>query len=188
MIHPWTIRTVLTDNVPPVRLNPRLSAEVEQTIDLELPAAKDWTPVPIFAVLLRVVAIVSGNIFVGPDLCRHEAYLDSALNFTTDTAAATHQVKEWPKWFRSLAVRLNLCPAIQKAQGHRRRLNEFLRPVIEERRLLMKEGRPVPDDMLQWMIDKTTTHGITNVEHVTDMQLLLTFAAIHTTTLSATAM
>lgn len=141
-----------------------------------------------FGVLTRVVAIVSGNIFVGPDLCRHEAYLDSALNFTTDTTAATHQVKAWPRWFRPYAVALGLCPFIQKAQAHRQRMSAFLDPIITERRQLLKEGRPVPDDMLQWMIEKADKHGITDVGHLTSMQLLLTFAAIHTTSMSVTAM
>lgn len=67
-------------------------------------------------------------------------------------------------------------------------MSAFLGPIVEERRLLAKEGKPLPDDMLQWMIEKTTKHGITDIEHISAMQLLLTFAAIHTTTLSATAM
>lgn len=180
------VKVELTRNL--VRLNPRLSAEVEETISQELPAAEDWTAIPAFASLCRVVAIVSGNIFVGPDLCRHEAYLDSAINFTADTTAATHQVKAWPRWFRSSAVALGLCPAIQKARAHRQRMSKFLGPLVTERRQLLKEGKPVPDDMFQWIIEKAQKNGITELEHLASMQLLLTFAAIHTTSLTATAM
>lgn len=52
----------------------------------------------------------------------------------------------------------------------------------------MEADRPVPDDLFQWMLEKSMKHGIVNLQHLTDMQLLIIFAAIHTTTLSATAM
>lgn len=171
-----------------VRLNPRLSAEVDQTVNAEFPTCEDWTALPICSVILRVVAIVSGNIFVGPDLCRHEGYLNTALDFTTDTAAATFEVKRWPKWFRSTAVRLGLCPSIQTAQAHRRRLTDLFKPMVAERKALMEAGSAVPDDTFQWMLEKTIKHGIVNLQHLADMTLLIIFAAIHTTTLSATAM
>lgn len=157
-------------------------------MNAEFPACEDWTPLSIFNVILRIVAIVSGNIFVGPDLCRHEVYLNAALKFTTDTAAATQEVKRWPKYFRSAAVRLGLCPSIQKAQAHRRALFDLFKPMLEERKALMEADRPVPDDLFQWMLEKSMKHGIVNLQHLTDMQLLIIFAAIHTTTLSATAM
>lgn len=182
-----TIEEALT-NYPSARIVPRLSAEVGRTVSRELPPAEDWTAIPAFAILCRMIAIVSGNIFVGPDLCRHETYLDTALNFTADTTAATHQVKAWPRWFRSCAVALGFCPAIQKARAHRERMKTFLGPLVIERQQLLKEGRTVPDDMFQWVIEKSFKHGITNIEHITSMQLLLTFAAIHTTSSTATAL
>lgn len=172
----------------PGRLNPRLSAQVENTINSELPPCNDWTPLTIFPILLRVVAIVSGDIFVGPDYCRHEVYLASAIDFTNDITAGAAQIKRWPKFMRSLVVKLKLAPAVTRGQEHRRRMREFLEPMVAKRRQLMREGHPVPDDLLQWMVEKTAEHGITDVGHLTDMQLLLTLAAIHTTTLAATAM
>lgn len=171
-----------------VRLNPRLSAEVDQTVTAELPACSDWTSVEIFPVLLRIVAIVSGNLFVGPDLCRHETYLSAAIDFTADCTAGAQEIKRWPSWLRSLVVYFKLAPAVNRTEEHRQRLRAFLEPLVQERRGLMREGKEVPDDVLQWMIEKTMEHGITDVGHLTQMQLLLTLASIHTTTLSATAM
>lgn len=52
----------------------------------------------------------------------------------------------------------------------------------------MREGKEVPEDVLQWMVEKTTANGIENIDHLVQMQLLLTLASIHTTTLSATGM
>lgn len=184
---PWTYHLPRLTPAPG-RLNPRLSAQVENTINSELPPCDDWTPLTIFPILLRVVAIVSGDIFVGPDYCRHDVYLASAIDFTNDITAGAAQIKRWPKFMRSLVVKLKLAPAVTRGQEHRRRMREFLAPMVARRRALMREGEPVPDDLLQWMVEKTAEHGITDVGHLTDMQLLLTLAAIHTTTLAATAM
>lgn len=170
------------------KLNPRLSAEVDKTIKSELPDCKDWTPLPIFEVLLRIVAIVSGNVFVGPENCRHEIYLDSAINYTNLCTLAPQQLKRYPKWMRSLVIRLGLVPAVQGSRDHRERLRTLLEPLVKERRQLIKEGKPVPEDILQWMVEKTSAHDIHEMEHLVQMQLLLTMAAIHTTTASATGM
>lgn len=171
-----------------VRLNPRLSAEVDRTVNAELPGCSDWTPLQVFPILLRIVAIVSGNLFVGPDLCRHDVYLTAALDFTNDCTAGAQEIKRWPRWLRSFAMYFKLAPAANRSEEHRRRMRSFLEPLVDERRALMEEGKDVPDDLLQWMVEKTTEHGITDVGHLTQMQLLLTLASIHTTTLSATAM
>lgn len=170
------------------RLNPRLSAEVDQTVNEVIPACKDWTPVQIFPAFLRIVAIVSGNLFVGADLCRNEAYLATAIDFTNDITAGAAEIKRWPKWLRSFAMYFNLAPAVARGHAHRRRMQEFFEPLVATRRQLMKEGKEVPDDVLQWMLEKTMSNGILDVGHLTDMQLLLTLASIHTTSLSATAM
>ncbi len=50
----------------------------------------------------------------------------------------------------------------------------------------MKRGEDMPQDTLQWMLDRTEAAGITQTADLTKMQLLLTMAAIHTTTISVT--
>ena len=60
------------------RLNPIIAEEVDQSYREELPPCKDFTPVNIYGKLLRIVAKVSGRIFIGPELCRSEKYIDTA--------------------------------------------------------------------------------------------------------------
>lgn len=172
------------------RLNPRLSAEVDKTVNSELPECQDWTPLQIVPILLRIVAIVSGNLFIGPENCRHEAYINSAIHFTTDCAAASAEVKRFPKWLRPIIVALGFVPSLGRIQGHRKQLHKLLAPMVNERRQLKKEGKPVPEDVLQWMVEKLdeAANGKMRMDHLVQCQLLLIVAAIHTTTLSATAM
>lgn len=51
---------------------------MDQSYREELPPCKDFTPVNIYGKLLRIVAKVSGRIFIGSELCRSEKYIDTA--------------------------------------------------------------------------------------------------------------
>ncbi len=157
-----------------------------ETVTAEFPSSADWTPVRINDVLLRVVAIVSGHAFVGPELCHREEYLTSAIDFTTDIVMAVPVLKRWPRWLRPLANYLE--PQVEKVREHRRSMKRFLAPAIEKRRAAKRNGEDMPQDTLQWMIDNAEAKGITSATDLTNMQLLLTMAATHTTTLTVNAM
>ncbi|CAK7235002.1 hypothetical protein SBRCBS47491_009142 [Sporothrix bragantina] len=164
------------------KINPALSRAVADTVAADMPSCDDWTPVNINEVLLRMVAIISGHVFVGPELCRRPEYLDAAVNFTTDITVAVPIVKRWTKIIRPLAKYFE--PQLAKVQAHRERMRDFLTPVIAERKAMKARGETMPEDTLQWMLDKTEAEGITDATELTNMQLLLTMAAIHTTTLT----
>ncbi len=156
------------------------------------------------AQLLRMVAIISGHVFLGPELCRREEYLGVAVAFTRDIVRAVPAMKRWPRWLKPAAARW-LEPSVAKLREHRARMRAFLGPVIEARRAAKAargrgdgdgdgdgddtdEKEKMPEDTLQWMLDRTDDAGVTDLAELTNMQLLLTMAAIHTTTLTATFM
>ena len=168
------------------RLTDRLTEEVERTVGSELPQCDDWTPVNITRPLLNIVAIVSGLIFLGPDLYRQPEYLRSAIDYTIDITAAVGQLKAWPWWMRPVMSRI--LPDVVRLRTHREDVRRFLTPVIEERRRLKAAGEQLPDDTLQWLLNRAEDAGIIDLADITHMQLLLTMAAIHTTTLTATRM
>lgn len=107
-----------------------------------------------------MVAIVSGNLLVGPEHCRHDAYLDVAINFTNNCTLAPQQIKHFPKWLRSVFIPLGLAPVVTQSQAHRRRLKALLELMVTERRQLVEEGKPVPEDVLQWMVVGSPRGGI----------------------------
>lgn len=152
---------------------------------MEIPLTEDWTEVNIHKKLLRMVAMVSGRVFVGPELCRDEQYIDVAINYTTDLMIAQRVVqmlKPWQRFF--LASRL---PYITKLQKRIVEADAFLRPVVTTRR--QKESQPgyeKPDDMLQWLMDGQEKFGGKDDKQMAKFQLGISFAAIHTTTLTAT--
>lgn len=151
---------------------------------LELPPTDDWAEIDIHHALLRIVGMVSGRVFIGPELCRTEKYLDAAINYTMDCMAAQRAVQSLRPWQRPfLAPRL---PQIKKLDQRIAEADSFMRPVVEARRkLALDPEQEKPDDMLQWLIDNQTKFTDPASQNIAKTQLGLGFAAIHTTTLTA---
>ncbi|KAL2161084.1 hypothetical protein VTH06DRAFT_8797 [Thermothelomyces fergusii] len=177
---PHTIKASLTPSL--VRLNPTIASEVQLSIRNELPPCDDWTSVNINQKLLRIVALVSGRVFIGEELSRSEEYLDAAINYTVelnDARRAVDRLRAWQRPF--LASRL---PEVRKLDQRLAQADRFLRPIVAARRELQDSEKP--DDMLQWVMNGQGKFRRYTTEELARLQLALSFAAIHTTSLTAT--
>ncbi|KAF2190763.1 ent-kaurene oxidase [Zopfia rhizophila CBS 207.26] len=178
-----TIRADLTPAL--VRLNPLICSEVDEAMKDEMPPCEDWTPVLIYMTLVRIVAKVSGRVFVGPELCHDKDYLDCGINYTIELIGAQRAVKKLRPAFRPfLAPRL---PEIQRLREREKIATNFLRPIVQARRNAMKDpDYQKPDDMLQWSLNRSADFGIESTEKLAKLQLGIIFAAIHTTSMTTT--
>jgi hypothetical protein len=159
--------------------------EVLAAMRTELPQSSDWTEVKINNNLLRIVAMAAGRAFVGEELCRDNTYLDAAIHYTVDLMIAVQAVGHVPVWKRPFkASRL---PEVKKLDQRTTDAVKYLLPVVKARIEAAREpGWEKPDDMLQWIIDSQERFGPKDIEKLARMQLSLTFASIHTTTVSLT--
>ncbi|CAI0649700.1 unnamed protein product [Colletotrichum noveboracense] len=135
----------------------------------------------------RIIAKTSGRIFVGPDLCRDEVYLDAAVNYTLDMTAAIQAVGFISPWLRPFLA--SRAPQVKKLHHRFQQADDFLRPVVTARRQAALHGlneKDKPDDMLQWLMDSQDKFGQQSDRAISKYQLSLTFAAIHTTTAALT--
>ncbi|CAI0654364.1 unnamed protein product, partial [Colletotrichum noveboracense] len=98
-----TVKASLTPALP--RLNALISDEVVESMRLELPQSTEWTEVNINAKLLRIIAMASGRVFIGPELCRDERYIDASINYTIDLMTAVHVVAFLPGPLRPILAR-----------------------------------------------------------------------------------
>ena len=133
------------------------------------------------------MAKVSGRIFIGPELCRSEEYIDAAINYTVELMNAQRAVtklKPWQRIFKASALK-----EVKTLQERERAASEYLRPIIQQRLNAEKEDPDYqkPDDLLQWLLDNgQSKFGQKDLHELASIQLGLTFAAIHTTTMTAT--
>lgn len=142
----------------------------------------DWTPEVLYGQLSKIIATVSGSVFIGSELCRREEYLHASINYTVDAFRAIGKLKKWHKLLRPVGQYFT--PELKKIAEHRQAARKFLIPVISQRRALMADGGELPDDMLQWMMNKAEKLNISDIQ-LADAQLSLSMAAIHTTTNAA---
>ncbi|UQC79553.1 cytochrome P450 [Colletotrichum lupini] len=180
---PHTVKTALTPAL--VRLNPIIADEVVEALRTELPQSCDWNEVKIMDKMMRVIAMASGRVFIGPELCRNEEYLDAAINYTLDLMKAVRKVADIAPWLRPfLAARTS-----EVKQVHHRieEADKFLRPVVTARKEAEKSpDYQKPDDMLQWIMESQKKFGEKNDRELARYQLGISFAAIHTTTVTTT--
>nr|QEG13904.1 steroid 14alpha-hydroxylase [Curvularia lunata]QEG13905.1 steroid 14alpha-hydroxylase [Curvularia lunata]UXP88658.1 steroid 14alpha-hydroxylase [Curvularia lunata] len=176
------IKKKLTPALP--RLNPSICQDVDRAVKTYMPPCDDWTEVNINEKLLRIVAKVSGTIFVGPELASDSDYLDAACFYTVDLMNAVTAMKKIRPWLKPfLASRTPEIIALRAREKHTERV---LIPIVEQR-IAAKANDPnwqEPDDFLQWMLDMR--EGTESIQELAKTQLSLIFAAIHTTTMTVT--
>ncbi|RYP79122.1 hypothetical protein DL771_000100 [Monosporascus sp. 5C6A] len=170
------------------RLTPILSETLQEAIATELPDSSKWTPVKLNKQLLRITAMASGRVFVGPELCRDEIYIDNAINFTIDVMKAVASVALMPLWLRPI-----LSPIVPFVRALQRRIQgekELLQPVVLARRLAAASVGPSlkPDDLLEWFIDDQAETGIEDDMDIVHKQMVTSFAAVHTSSQTMTNM
>lgn len=178
------VKADLTHNL--ARISTAISPAVQQAVADEIGACEDWTEVYVYQKVLNIVAIVSGHVFVGPELARRKEYLHASINFTVDLFKAIGALKRWPKWMRPVVK--NWIPEVRAVEEHRRRVHEFLIPVIRERRAQVAREDKVPDDFITWMVKKAGRFNIESDEVLAETQLILGMAATHTTTMTVVQM
>lgn len=193
-----TVRSSLTPALP--RLNKQISDEVLVAFSQEITpsisaSGSEWAPININSKLLRIVAKVSGRVFIGPELCHDERYLSSAIGYTVSVMEAQRAIEKMSSWLRPFAAwRL---PEVRKLNQMEHDCTAFLRPVVEARREKQRNGSEEKDnDMLQWLMDSADQgqgkrhdkwgDDTTTTRKLARLQLAISFAAIHTTTLVTT--
>lgn len=65
-----------------------LQDEIRYSFNKELGHCKDWQARPLYMMLTRVVALLSGRVFVGRPFGRQAEWVDSAINYTGACEAA----------------------------------------------------------------------------------------------------
>ncbi|KZL83889.1 cytochrome p450 [Colletotrichum incanum] len=181
LIH--TVKAALTPAL--TRINPIIFEEVVNAMRIELPQSGEWTEVNIVYKLMRIVAMVSGRIFIGPELCRNEGYIDVAVNYTVDLMIAIQAIANIQPYLRPFLAASR--PEVKKVQRRVAEADMFLRPVVKERRKAAEvPNYQKPDDMLQWMMESQKNFGQKGDRELARYELALSVAAIHTTTVTIT--
>ncbi|TAQ88952.1 hypothetical protein B7494_g2745 [Chlorociboria aeruginascens] len=163
-----------------------LQDEMTYAADQNICGEPQWVTITLYTQLLRVVALLSGRVFVGMPLCRDEEWIAATINYTVDVFLTVLNLAKIPGWYRPLVAPLD--PQYQALKKHMKNAARMVKPVIAKRLEDMKApGFVKPADMIQWSIDNAAPFGKSaDMEFQGGIQLSVSMAAIHTTTIHVT--
>ncbi|TXC12420.1 hypothetical protein FocTR4_00017268 [Fusarium oxysporum f. sp. cubense] len=120
--------------------------------------------------VLRIIAMASGRVVVGPELCRNEQYLDAVVNYNIDVMTAAYIVALVPQWIRPFVA--PFLPYIKRLDKRLKDATSLLRSVITTRQEAAGNlNTEKPDDMLQWLIDAQSAEEKVDIQKLAEMQL-----------------
>jgi hypothetical protein len=110
--------------------------EARYGFEKELGSCGDWTPVPVYQKMTRIVTLLSGRIFVGRPLSREEKWIDINISYTLFCVQARAATEAYPAWARD-----TIAPYLKEVKSlwqFKLRGAMLLKPMVDE--MLAKEG------------------------------------------------
>ncbi|KAJ5293544.1 cytochrome P450 [Penicillium antarcticum] len=187
-LHTETIQKRLTPAIG--RLIPRIISELDHAYEVEFPECDGkWVAINPYEVFLRLVARVGARVFIGETLCRDEQWLRASIDYTKNIFVTIGLLRPVPGFLHPVVGRV--LPSSRSLNHQLAYIkNEFLGPLIEQRRAMESSGDPnyeKPDDFLQWMMDLAKTEQESHPHNLAQRLLGITsMAVVHTSAMSLT--
>ncbi|KAK6069465.1 cytochrome p450 monooxygenase [Seiridium cupressi] len=122
------IRSDLTKSISDIL--PLLQYETEYCLEHAIGEASTWRSVPAYATMVRMIAILSGRVFVGLPLSREEKWIQKTMNYTSDIGNLLRAAHKWNHVVRPFI--LPFLPETRRVVGTLRETRELIQPVAGE--------------------------------------------------------
>ncbi|KAL4734229.1 cytochrome P450 [Aspergillus similis] len=166
------------------KLTEPLSEEGGHAISINFGESSEWNEVVLKPLMLDIVARMSSRVFMGKQLCRDPDWLTITKGYTVDLFFAATKLRVYPRALRRFVHWF--VPECRSMRAQYRAAQRVIEPVVTERRRIrqqsIRQGKAAPyfDDALDWADEEAGRLGVT-YDHEA-FQLMLSMAAIHTTT------
>ncbi|KAJ6442429.1 cytochrome P450 monooxygenase [Purpureocillium lavendulum] len=175
-----TVMRELTQNLS--KISQPLATEASLALKDLLTDSHEWHTINLRHNILRLVARMSSRVFLGEKLCRSEDWLHVTREYTVTVFKAAMELRKYPYAARYLVHWfLKSC---RDARALVKQTRNVIQPVINQRRREAKEAQARGEkpqsynDAIDWF-ERETASGQYDAAIV---QLVLSLAAIHTTT------
>jgi hypothetical protein len=177
-----SVKVDLTKNI--ISILQELQDEVDYAVARHIGDCPEWKELPLYNMLLHLVALLSGRIFVGLPLSRNETWLEATLRYTIDGFVGAEKLWAYPKVLHS--VMQYLIPEVRNVRRYLKNGATHLGPIMAARRKAVCEdaNSKKPSDMVQWIVDNSDGDDGSDTDYVTKTQMLISVVAIHTTTMT----
>jgi hypothetical protein len=156
-----------------------LQDEIRYSFNKELGPCEDWTPVVLYGAMARVVALLSGRVFVGRPLSRNEEWINASINYTMDAVKAQHAIAKWPVYLRDIVA--PFLPEIRGVKQYGARGAKLLAPILKatlERAQRVKIGFADDNEQgtfISWILRHTTQKDREDPRFLADSQMTCKF-------------
>ena len=106
-----------------------LQDEIRYSFNKELGPCEEWTPVVLYGAMARIVALLSGRVFVGRPLSRNERWIDASISYTMDCVKAREAIAKWPVYMRNIVA--PFLPEIRGVHKYSARGAKLLDPILK---------------------------------------------------------
>lgn len=177
-----SVKVDLTKNI--ISIIQELQDEVDYSITKHIGSCPEWKEIPLYNMLLHLVALLSGRIFVGLPLSRKETWLEATLKYTIDGFVGAEKLWCYPKLLHSIMQ--YVIPEVRNVRRYLKNGAKLLEPIMKQRQRATREDPNFdkPSDMVQWIVDNSEVKNSSDTDYVTKTQMLISVVAIHTTTMT----
>ncbi|KAL8826324.1 MAG: hypothetical protein Q9191_003875 [Dirinaria sp. TL-2023a] len=159
--------------------------EVLYGFDKEMPPCNDWTEVDIQDILVRIIALVSGRVFVGLPMSRNQEYIDCIILFTLNVWYCVPDIRWYPERLRWLTKYIS--PKVRKVHQSLDTMKRLMRPIIKANlKHLNEDEMTAPHNMCLWNLKNSSSEHRKSLDIQAQMQLSTSMASIHTTSMTVT--
>ncbi|KAK2752693.1 hypothetical protein FQN54_008071 [Arachnomyces sp. PD_36] len=161
-----------------------LSEEGSHAISLNFGESPEGNEIVLKPPMLDIVARMSSRVFLGKQLCRDPEWLRITKGYTVNLFVSATKLRVYPRALRPLVHWF--LPECRNIRAQYREAHRVIEPVLAKRREIRQqakcEGKPAPyfDDALDWADEEAERLGVEYNQEA--FQLMLSMAAIHTTT------
>ncbi|KAG8158154.1 hypothetical protein KVR01_011915 [Diaporthe batatas] len=176
------MHTVITKRLN--RALPRLireqSVEITDFLMFNWTNAKEWHSIPLYQMLMGLVARASVMAFLGPELATNERWIELNAQYTVVAIGAVQALRPWPRFL--LPVVHHFHPRTKAVRAILSECRQIMDPILQKR-LQSKQGKmkpSSPETALDWFEEVASTLGQSYDPVIA--QLTFTVAALHSTT------
>lgn len=169
-----------------------LQDEVRYSFDKEFGTCEDWTPITVYSKMARIIALLSGRVFVGRPLSREEEWIQATIMFTFYCHQAKDAINAYPEWARGIAAYFS--PEVKRVWEFKNRGAKLLQPILDAQMAKTGKEKIHRDDsedeqgtFISWMLNFTNEDQRRDPLILANNQMGLSMAAIHSTTTTVTA-
>lgn len=169
-----------------------LQDEIRYGFDKELGSCQDWTPVPLYHKITRIVALLSGRVFVGRPLSREEEWIQATVAYTFFCMQAKDAINTYPEYLRGIVA--PFVKEVKSLKHFKKRGSDLLKPILDAQGVKERSEKLVSGDnideqgtMISWILKHSNENERYDPLKLANNQMGLSMAAIHTTSMATTA-